>query len=236
MDSGVGTTVNGIAALTDFAPEAVVFDCDGLLLDTESLWYDTQREVIARHNIQLDEEQEERLIGASLSVVGEVFAEASGLSYTQLTEEVREGFLKLLSGPPSLMPGALEIVQLVSARVPVAVASNSWRETLQDKLEKADLYKYMDHLEAADTVANPKPAPDMYLAACRALGADPTRSLAFEDSQTGACAAKGAGMRLIGVNAQPPQGMPADVVLPSLDDPALRAWIASWPTTKGSRK
>ena len=83
-------------------------------------------------------------------------------------------------------------------------------------------------LQASDTVERPKPAPDMYAAAARALGADPARTLAFEDSGTGAQAARDAGMRLIVVPADGRDAPQADLALTTLTDPDLLAWIDTW--------
>jgi beta-phosphoglucomutase-like phosphatase (HAD superfamily) len=80
---------------------------------------------------------------------------------------------------------------------------------------------------AGDEVAHAKPAPDLYLAACAAVGADPTACLAFEDSMTGLRAATAAGLRTVAVPTLP-QDLPADLVVSSLSDPDLLAWIETW--------
>ncbi|MCC6498168.1 MAG: HAD-IA family hydrolase, partial [Propionibacteriaceae bacterium] len=72
-----------------------------------------------------------------------------------------------------------------------------------------------------------KPAADLYLAACRLLGADPGASIAFEDTETGVAAARAAGMLVVGVPTLSPEGFPADLVVSSLADPRLLAWARS---------
>ena len=96
------------------------------------------------------------------------------------------------------------------------------------KLVAGGLREHFTVLEASDTVENPKPAPDMYAAAARALGQRPEDCLALEDSGTGARAARDAGLRLIAIPAPGHLVPPADLALTSLTDPELAAWIATW--------
>ena len=126
------------------------------------------------------------------------------------------------------MAGAYETVRAAAAVVPVAVASNSPREELQYKIEELGLAEFVTAQVAVEDVQNPKPAPDMYLEAVRLLGADPAECLAFEDSETGAEAALGAGMQLIAVPSLPGQDPRSPRRLTSLEDPVLRDWIAGW--------
>src|SRR5699024_3492468 len=101
-------------------------------------------------------------------------------------------------------------------------------DSLEDKLRLGGLREHFTVLEASDTVERPKPAPDMYAAAARALGAEPAQALALEDSGTGATAARDAGLRLIAVPVGGHPAPPAALALTDLTDPDLRAWIASW--------
>ena len=81
---------------------------------------------------------------------------------------------------------------------------------------------------AADEVARPKPAADIYLTACEKIGVTPVQAAAFEDSVTGLRAAQAAGMRTIGVPTLPHPNFPADYTVASLTSPALVTWVASW--------
>src|SRR5699024_5306055 len=85
------------------------------------------------------------------------------------------------------------------SRSPLGGASKSCLDSLEDTLRVGGLREHFTVLEASDTVDRPKPAPDMYAAAARALGAEPAQALALEDSGTGATAARDAGLRLIAV-------------------------------------
>lgn len=216
------------AAFGDWTPKAVVFDCDGLLLDTEVVWQRAQDAIVAAHGARLREEDDAVLHGSTIEDAAEIIATRSDSTTAQLLSDLHTAFDREMSGGIRRMPGALEIIELTAARVPLGCASNSWLASLEDKLAVGGLREHLEVLEASDTVERPKPAPDMYTAAARALGHDAADTLAFEDSGTGARAAREAGLPLIAV---PTPGAPvpaAELVLDSLQDPGLAAWIATW--------
>ncbi|MEV0720881.1 HAD family phosphatase, partial [Asanoa sp. NPDC050611] len=122
------------------------------------------------------------------------------------------------------LPGARDLVLSLRDRVPVAVASNSPRAFVVTALASAGLTDLFTHVLAAEDVANPKPAPDLYLAACAALCADPTRTVTFEDSRTGATAARAAGTHVVGIPSLPGVTLDADSTFATLTDPALADW------------
>lgn len=216
------------AAFGDWTPQAVVFDCDGLLLDTESVWMRAQDAVVARIGAVLTPEDDERLHGSTIEAAAEVLAARSGHPETAVLAQLDEAFAAELDGGVTTMPGAPETVRAAAAARPLGCASNSWLESLRDKLAAGGLLEHFTVLEASDTVDRPKPAPDMYAAAARALGVAPEDTLALEDSGTGAQAARDAGLRLIAVPTHLGSVPEADLVLGSLEDPALAAWIATW--------
>ena len=215
-------------AFGDWTPRAIVFDCDGLLLDTESVWQRTEDRVVAAHGAQLREGDGDVLHGATIEVAAELIAHRSGHDEQEILADLHRVFDAELGSGIRTMPGAAQILRLTGAKVPLGCASNSWLESLDSKLSLGGMREHFTVLEASDTVERPKPAPDMYAAAARALGAAPSRTLAFEDSGTGARSAQDAGLRLIAVPAGGHDAPPADLVVPSLTDPDLRAWIATW--------
>src|SRR5699024_11521462 len=103
------------------------------------------------------------------------------------------------------LPGALETLRAIVAVRPVAIASNSPRDMLDTKLDALGLPELVDASIASEDVGAPKPAPDMYLTAARALRADPAACLGFADSETGADAARPAGLQLTAVPLIPGQ-------------------------------
>ncbi|MGP9681403.1 HAD family hydrolase [Brachybacterium sp. AOP3-A1-3] len=215
-------------AFGDWTPQAVVFDCDGLLLDTETVWQRAQDTVVGSRGVSLSAADETTLHGSTLEDAAALIAARAGQDPQDIDADLRREFDRELGAGIRLMPGAEEIVRLTGAKVPLGCASNSWLESLEEKLVLGGLREHFAVLEASDTVERAKPAPDMYAAAARALGAEPMVTLAFEDSGTGAQAARDAGLRLIVV---PTPGHPvpsADLVLGDLTDPELAAWISTW--------
>jgi HAD superfamily hydrolase (TIGR01509 family) len=126
------------------------------------------------------------------------------------------------------MDGAVELVTAVAQRVAVAVASNSPRHLLDVALRRAGLTELLPLTVAADEVAIPKPAPDLYEAACTSLGQPPADCLALEDSATGVRSARAAGMRVVVIPTLPDSRLGADAVFTSLADPVLLRWTAGW--------
>ncbi|MDO5662372.1 MAG: HAD family phosphatase [Brachybacterium sp.] len=212
---------------TDWIPEAVVFDCDGLLLDTEAAWIGLQENYLARHHATLTPDVRHAITGASAEAVVGALAEAVGkppaVVSTELMDFDDEAFRHV-----RMMPGALETVRVIAERRPVAVASNSPRSLLDHKLHGMGIAEVIDASVAVEDVTSPKPAPDMYAHAAELLGADPGRTLAFEDSETGARSARTAGLVLIAVPSIPGQAPGADRTLSALTDPDLHTWIDTW--------
>lgn len=215
-------------AFGDWTPRAVVFDCDGLLLDTESVWQETEDRVVAARGAVLQDGDADVLHGSTIEVAAELIARRSGHPEQDVLADLHREFDEALATGIRTLPGAAEILALAAARVPLGCASNSWLASLEDKLTLGGLRQHFTVLEASDTVERPKPAPDMYAAAARALGVPAEDCLALEDSGTGARAARDAGLRLIAVPAPGHPAPPADLVLDALTDPDLAAWIATW--------
>ncbi len=216
--------------LANWIPAAVVFDCDGLLVDTEPCWTVAETELFARRGLPFGREQKELLIGRSLGAASEaladVFGEQGGAG--SIAAELLDLATGVISTQAVAMPGAHEVVELVRARVPVAVATNSPRTLMDAALERGGFSSAFEVRIAADDVERPKPEPDLYLAACRSLGVEPHRCLAFEDSMTGVRSAQAAGLRLVSVPTFTTPDFPGDWVLGSLSDPVLGDWIREW--------
>ncbi|MGP9539619.1 HAD family hydrolase [Brachybacterium sp. AOP43-C2-M15] len=211
-----------------WAPRAVIFDCDGLLVDTEGQWIALQDEYLARHGTSLDPATRRAITGRAADLVVLTLAEAVGKDPVQVGEELLAAHREHIGELLTPIPGALETLRAVAAVRPVAVASNSPRDMLETKLTGLGIAEVIDASIAIEDVAAPKPAPDMYLAAARALGADPVDCLGFEDSETGAEAALAAGLQLIAVPSIPGQDPRSPRRLDSLADPVLAEWIAGW--------
>lgn len=206
--------------------EAVVFDCDGLLVDTEACWTIAETAIFAAHGHPFGPEQKALVIGRTVEAAGEAMAQYFGHPGTgaELAADLLERVRKELSRGAAALPGATELVRACRAAVPLAVASNSPRELLDVALWSTGLADYFPHSFAADEVRSPKPAPELYLTACQALGVAPRRSVAFEDSATGIAAARAAGLHVAVVPSLPGTALDHDWLGTSLAAPELREW------------
>ncbi|MDQ7991662.1 MAG: HAD family phosphatase [Propionicimonas sp.] len=211
-------------------PAAVVFDCDGLLVDTEPSWEKVEEELFARRGLPYGPEQRAEYLGISVAdaaaKMAATFGEPGG--EPDLFDEMLVAVRLLLEREARAMPGAVELVSaLVSRDVPLAVASNSPRTVVEYALGLAGLAGAFAVVVSADDVRLPKPAPEPYLAACAGLGVAPASAVAFEDSATGVAAAAAAGLVVVGVPTHPGD-LAVDWQLPSLADPAVAGWLRSW--------
>jgi HAD superfamily hydrolase (TIGR01509 family) len=209
-------------------PACVIFDCDGLLVDSESAWTRAEATLYERHGIAFTLEHKQELLGTSGPIAIATLERHLGLEQgdgAALLLELNELALEEVQRDAPALPGAVELVAaLREAAVPVGVASNSPHVLVDASLRSARLHDAFAAVVSAQDVAHGKPAPDVYLEACRRLGADPERSIALEDSPTGVEAARAAGMHVIGVPSLQGVELPgADTVASSLRAPAIYA-------------
>jgi HAD superfamily hydrolase (TIGR01509 family) len=215
-------------------PDAIVFDNDGLLLDTEVAWTRAETALFERHGLTFTDDHKRDLIGSSHAIAAgrlEVMLAQPGKG-PALMAELHAMVMAEAAHDVEPRPGAVELVDALNAAgIPVAVASNSPRDFLDLVLRTSGMAERFTVTVAGDEVANPKPAPDIYLEACRRLGADPTRSVGLEDSPTGAQAAKAAGLTVIGVPYLADMQIPAaDLTAASLADAVVSATVGLVPS------
>jgi HAD superfamily hydrolase (TIGR01509 family) len=206
-------------------PAAVVFDCDGLLLETETCWTRAEEELFDRYGRTFGDDEKRTLIGTSLldgSYILERLLDQPGRA-GELGRELLDLVEPRLLAESTAFPGAAELVRELQGRTPVAVASNTPGRLARGALACAGVSELFEVVVTADQVAEPKPSPDVYLRACELLGAAPSASVALEDSPTGVAAARAAGMFVIGVPSFPGVLLDeADLVAPSLLDERVR--------------
>ncbi|MEP6679888.1 MAG: HAD family phosphatase [Chloroflexota bacterium] len=182
---------------------AVVFDMDGLLLDTEVLWQQAEEELFRRHGDRFTHADKLAVMGTSFAMTARYFAERLGEPEDRgsaLVDELREVMHGLLQEQVSSRPGALELIaRLRDDGVRLALASNSSRFLVDTALATAGVTDAFEAIVTSDDVDHAKPAPDIYLLACARLGVPPADALALEDSAPGIEAAKAAGMVCIAV-------------------------------------
>jgi HAD superfamily hydrolase (TIGR01509 family) len=207
--------------------DAVVFDCDGLLVDTEPGWTRAETVIFAEHGHGFGPEQKKLVIGRTLEAAGVTMADYFGLpgEGPRLAQHLYDLVTAELAAGADALPGARDLVTRLRGRVPIAVCSNSRRSFVEAALASAGLDALFEHVTAVEDVVHAKPAPDLYLAACAKLQADPARSVAFEDSATGVASARAAGMFVVGVPSLPGVVLDADAEFSALTDPALTYWL-----------
>ncbi len=190
---------NGKAGL----PEAVVFDNDGLLLDTESVWTRAERDLFARRGLEFTPADKLELVGTSAEIAGGVLERRLGEAgrAAALIEELNELVVAELEHGVEAMVGARELLHSLKLRgTPIGLVSNSPLAFVRRSLEIAGFHDRFDVVISAHEVAAPKPAPDPYLEACSRLEVEPGPAVvALEDSPTGVAAARAAGLTVIGV-------------------------------------
>lgn len=184
------------------APAAVVFDNDGLLLDTEVAWTVAEQALFRAHGMVFTDEHKREIIGSSSAAAAVKLERMLGMpgEGPTLMAELHERVMSSLLDGVEPMSGALALLDaLAEDGRPVGLATNSRRDFVDRALEVSGLGDRFDVVLSADDVERPKPSPDIYLAACAALGADPARCVGLEDTQTGLAALRAAGLYAIGV-------------------------------------
>ena len=185
--------------------QAAIFDCDGLLADTETPDYEAWRRVYAEHGLPLALEEWAQYIGIAKG--HEVrdwhapLASRVGPAYDrEAIQGQRRAHYYAAIEALTPMPGVVALLDALRSRgIPCAVASNSEAVWVERVLGITDLRAFFAAIATADQVAHPKPAPDVYLLAARKLNAPPSDCAAFEDSPRGLAAAHAAGMFTVAV-------------------------------------
>jgi HAD superfamily hydrolase (TIGR01509 family) len=183
-------------------PSAVLFDCDGVVVDSEGATFALLAEDIAAYGLHFDLAEMERLF-----LGGTIYG--LGMALRQLSDRVPEDWADrfyaklyphLAAGTPLIagIEGVLDALD--AAGVPYAIGSNGSGAKMQITLGQhpAVLARFKGHVYSGQDLGTPKPAPDLYLHAARALGVDPSRAVVIEDSPNGTMAARAAGMRCMG--------------------------------------
>ena len=210
------------------AIQGIIFDMDGLMVDSEPLARQAWLDFLAKYGYTMDQAAFDAILGLRLMDSARVIKQHFDLPLTveQVATQRSELFLAALVGNLQPMPGLHQLLDVIDARgLPRAVATSSPAFYAPVALREVGAAEGFVAIITGDTVAQGKPAPDIYLAAAAALDLPPMACLALEDSPHGLHAAKAAGMRCIAV----PNALSADldlsaadIVLPSLADVAAR--------------
>lgn len=181
--------------------DAVVFDLDGVLVDSERAWDEVRRAVVAEHGGAWTDAATRAMQGMSTPEWARYLVEDLGTRLTaeQAADTVVAEMARRYEAAPPVIDGAVEAVRAVAAARPVGIASSSPPVLIRSFLEFAGLTAIVKVAVSSEEVAAGKPAPDVYIEAARQLGVDPTHCAAVEDSTNGLRSAHAAGMTVLAV-------------------------------------
>ena len=204
--------------------EAVVFDLDGILVQSEELWDAARRELAEEHGIEWPDGATEAMMGMSSKEWSKYVHDEVGVPDDPATinRKVLAWVEKRYRDDLPWIPGAQEAVRRMAAEFPLGLATSSNREIIDIVIEEGGFAELIKTTVSSEEVDRGKPAPDVYLEATRRMGVEPRSTAAIEDSTNGLLAAHNAGMRVIAIpnDAHPPadEGLAvADVVLDSIE-------------------
>ena len=205
--------------------QAVIFDLDGLLLDSESAWDGGRRALVAEHGLEWADGATEAMLGMSSPEWSRYVKEQLGvpLEPREISDRVVGHVLEGYEQRLPLLPGAEQAVARIAARWPLALASSSNKQVIDRVMQTSGWGDVFRAWVSSEEVGRGKPAPDVFLEAARRLGVEPANAAGIEDSHNGILAARAAGLRVIAIpNHEFPPGeealAAADVVLGSLDE------------------
>lgn len=205
--------------------DALVFDFDGVIIDTETPDYESWSEEFRAHGVELDRAMWSQIIGGApdvFDVHGHLDTlTGGGLDVAAIGRRRRQRYLKMVDANP-LLPGVLDyLTQAKEVGLKVGVASSSSSEWVNGHLERRDLLQYVDTVTTRDDVTQVKPDPELFLTTVSRLSSVPQRAVAIEDSANGVTAAKRAGMYCAVVPNPMTRDLPidhADLRLEALSD------------------
>jgi len=204
---------------------AVVFDLDGLLIQSEEVWDAVRERFVRERGGRYDDEIQRAMMGMSSTEWSRYLHDHAGVPEApeEINAEVARRMLDAFREHLPLLPGAVEAVRRLADRFTLGLASSSNREIIDAVIDVAGLAPFFSATVSSEEVAHGKPAPDVYLETARRLGAEPAECTAVEDSHGGIRSAKAAGMRVVAIpNATYPPDAEAlalaDATVGSLDD------------------
>jgi HAD superfamily hydrolase (TIGR01509 family) len=215
--------------------EAVIFDLDGVLVDSEHVW-DEVREELARERVgRWPDGAQADMMGMSSTEWARYMHDVIGLPEPpeEINDEVVRRMLARYAEGLPLVDGGVEAVRRLASNFRLGLASSSNRPLIDAVLEGAGIAELFEATVSSEEVARGKPAPDVYLEAARRLGVAPERCVAIEDSGNGIRSAHAAGMRVVAIpnRRYPPPADAlalAEVVLASPDGLAARVVVPEW--------
>jgi HAD superfamily hydrolase (TIGR01509 family) len=207
--------------------DAVLFDLDGVLVDSEPWWNDVRIAFAGAHGRRWTDDDHHAVMGANSrgwAITMRDRLELDGMDLDAIQDAVVAGVVeRYRTEPPPVIPGATDAVRRIAAQVPVAIASSAHPDVIAAAIDALGLRDVLGAIVSSDDVPHGKPAPDVYLAAASQLGVEPVRCLVVEDSVNGVMAGKAAGMFVVlvpneSVPPRPGTADLADLVIERLGD------------------
>lgn len=185
------------------ALQAVLFDMDGTLVETETMWHDAESMTMQRFGAEWTREEQLMSMGGPFDKVAEYMANKIGVSAARTGEEMIANISELMrTRPMTIQPGIAELhASLRAAGIPIALVTNSFRPLLDLVIARTGLQ--FDVTVTSDEVEQGKPFPDSYLKGCALLGVNPACCVVLEDSRTGIQAATAAGAHVVAIPPEP---------------------------------
>ena len=182
--------------------EAIIFDMDGVLVDSEPIHVEIEKQQFLLNEVTISEEEHQKYMGTASDMMWRTIAERQKmrLSIEELIEQNRTESIRIFSELTEIpvMPGLVELLEKLKAKkYPLAVASSSFPEIIDIILEKTQLKKYFKVIVSGEEAGKSKPEPDVFLLASQKLGIKPENCLVIEDSFNGIAAAHAAGMSCV---------------------------------------
>lgn len=222
------------------ALQAVLFDMDGTLVDSEPLWFRAEADVVSRLGGSWRHEHQAALLGGNLRRTTRYILDLTGADAAEddVATQLLDRMAQLLRDDVTTLPGAAELLRdLQRAAVPCALVTASHRQLVEPVLAAVGRHHFAASV-AGDEVRHGKPAPDPYVTAAALLGVDPTRCVALEDSPTGVASAQAAGCMTVAIPSLLPIAPgPGRVIMPSLRQvtlPWLEELAAGWDSRAAS--
>jgi len=183
---------------------ALIFDMDGLMIDSERLYFEAEREMAAAHGRRVEDSTLWKMMGRKPLESMQLFVDELGIPgrAEDLLRERDEVMRRKLACDLKPMPGLEHILERFHGRLKLAVATGAQREFLDITLDGLGIRDRFDVLQTSDGIARGKPDPEIYLAACAKLGLAPAECAVLEDAENGVRAARAAGCRVIAVPSQ----------------------------------
>lgn len=204
--------------------KAIIFDLDGLLVDSEPFWREAHIRIVKRYGGNITEDEVRHKAGIPTKVIAQSWIKDYGLDVDAdtLAGEITEYGISNMKDGVKAFPGALELVKnLYSLGMPMAIATSAREDVIEAVMARLHFNKYISIIHSAAKEKRGKPFPDVFLSTAKMLDIKPKKCLVFEDSVNGVLAAKAAGMMCIAVPESPYDSKlfkNADRIISSLDE------------------